>query len=784
VIFRVPIPRPGTASTKYDAMKPLRLLLLALLLGGTRPTPARAQDPVRPPPATGGVEGEISGRQGSISYPLPHVLLEFSRGLDSRSAATDESGRYRVRGLAPGRWRVHAIHVGHEGLSMEVLVPAGGLVELDVELMAHPIRLDPLTVRALPIPTPPTGDEAPPRDLGEIALRAMEGSTGVVESGLAQVARSLPGSNEAEPTDVLLMRGSSADLKLVLLDGAPVYTPFHLGGLVESFDPRALGGASLFLGGAPARFDGGLSYIMDLRTRRPREDRYRGRMAADLLTSRVLLEGPALGGGVMAGGRLIHDLGTPALDRGGSPYGYHDLLLRGNWGEEHGSGASVTGFWNQETVRLHLGDLGPRAEGAAWGNQAISGGIHGTIGQAFGEIRGAVSRYDARLPVADSIPLYARSQSDRVRITGDLSYPWNGGVIRVGAVLDRMDSRYHATGLDGEGTPVESGLVLDGTTLGFYGEGTREVGRSLELRGGIRLDNFSGRDGLQVAPRASLSWLLTDNAVLTLAAGRYHQFSALSSGQVEESLADNAAAPEGFDPVSVGSVTVGTADHLVVSLDQILLPGLRLGVEGYMKRFSGVFHALDQDLNASGVDLRVARDGDRASGWVGYTLTWFWASEDGILGGDSRFSGRHLLSAGLTTRISEGTGLRLRVGYGDGIPYTSVPISASPDPSYDSSTGGGAENRFELDGDNLLNQAPNLAVGPDQGFLRVEGEVFAEWITGLGGVPLTVRPYLRVLNALNRRDALFYHFEPWRDSNPRPLTDLPLLPLLGVEIDF
>jgi hypothetical protein len=52
------------------------------------------------------------------------------------------------------------------------------------------------------------------------------------------------------------------------------------------------------------------------------------------------------------------------------------------------------------------------------------------------------------------------------------------------------------------------------------------------------------------------------------------------------------------------------------------------------------------------------------------------------------------------------------------------------------------------------------------------------------GRDVVLRPYLKVLNALNRRDALFYHFERWRDQDPRPLADLPLLPVMGVEWRF
>jgi hypothetical protein len=91
---------------------------------------------------------------------------------------------------------------------------------------------------------------------------------------------------------------------------------------------------------------------------------------------------------------------------------------------------------------------------------------------------------------------------------------------------------------------------------------------------------------------------------------------------------------------------------------------------------------------------------------------------------------------------------------------------------------------MKLDSDNVLNQAPGLAIGPDEGFLRVEGEIFGTWAVALRGRQSQIRPYLRVLNALNRRDALFYHFDPWRNAGPQPLAEMPILPLLGLEWVF
>jgi hypothetical protein len=781
---------------------PIRLafLLTLLGLGGT-------EGPVSPPPlsaqavggrtqeAGGELRGVVLGRRGRIAGPLPNALIQLTRGDRIFTAAADSTGHYRIPGLVAGKWSVHALHVGYEGLRAQVQVPKDGAVTLDVELPWKPVELPPITVVASPLPPVWQDELPPPFEMGELSIRTMAAGTGMVEAGLAAVVQSIPGQDPSNPQDVLLMRGSAADMKLVLLDGAPVYTPFHMGGLVEGLDPWALGGAALFLGGAPARFDGGLSYIMDLRTRSPRGGRVQGRAYLDLLSGGTTLEVPLPGsGGLLLSSRLLHNLGAPALGRGASPYGYGDLLGRAEWGLGRDARLFITGFWNREEVDLDLsasalsqgspseaptpeiklGTLLPDGQ-ARWGNGALVAGFEGLLGGTLAEVRLAASRYEASLPLGDSIPFFAHGRSGRIRATVDLSRPVPWGSLRFGASFDRLTSNYSARELDPESSLPDTELETEGITGGAYLEATRPLSHAVRLRAGLRLDHFSEDPGLRLAPRLAVTWLLTDAAALTLAAGRYHQYSTLSIEELRGTL-DGGEGGASVAAAGLG-MGVGAANHLLVSLDQLLAPGLRLGLAGFVKEFQGISGSAGTSLNASGVDLRVARQGERTSGWLGYTLTWFWSSQ-GTFGGDgSRFSGRHLLSAGLTAKLTNRTGLLLRVGYGDGLPYTSIPL-------FRDESLAGASQPAALNTDRVLNDASGVTEGPDQGFLPVDAEIYRTFTPSWLRPGSEIRPYVRVLNALNRRDALFYHFDRWRDHDPRPLADLPLLPVLGVEWRF
>jgi hypothetical protein len=76
--------------------------------------------------------------------------------------------------------------------------------------------------------------------------------------------QSLPGiSFGREGRSDLHVRGGSPDQNLMLIDGMPVFSIQHVGGLLSILDPNSLKGIKLYKGGFPARYGGRLSSIVE-----------------------------------------------------------------------------------------------------------------------------------------------------------------------------------------------------------------------------------------------------------------------------------------------------------------------------------------------------------------------------------------------------------------------------------------------------------------------------------------------------------------------------------------
>lgn len=286
--------------------------------------------------------------------------------------------------------------------------------------------------------------------------------------------------------------------------------------------------------------------------------------------------------GVLAAARTLHDLGRGPLG-GRRPYGYGDALVTAVVRPSPGQELKSTGFWNEESVVLAANDA---PDDARWANRAASVRYRADVGDAALEVTAGISGYDATLPLQPTqrpgkpppAALLASARTGRARVLAELAWG-SAAPLRAGLFAERLEASFAARELGGGPSARLGGSA---PALGVFLDVTRILLPGLTTRAGLRVDHFGG-SVLRLAPRGALAWELGPAALLTVAAGRYHQPTRSPRDEVERTLSEvgdgGAAAPlEELLPVA-------SADHLVLSLDQRLGERVTLSLQGFWKAY-------------------------------------------------------------------------------------------------------------------------------------------------------------------------------------------------------
>ena len=764
------------------------------------PTAAPASQPSHEQADSLLVHGSVRG-VGPGGDPVPLVGASLRLRLEDReiSALSDTRGHYRLPAppgsslLQPAVLTVS--HLAAVETRIELILPASGSLLLDLELES---RILPLPGFRVDLPrerprTPLVQSATGPDERVALALLGLQGSPGMVEAGLGTLLARRPDAAEPERDRLLLTRGSTVDARTVYLDGAPLFTPFHVAGLLPAFDADLLGRADLHLGGAPARFDSGLTHLLDLTTRTPRPG-FRGSVAADGVTARGWVEAAGPRGGVLAAARGIHGTQSRLVDERPFPYGYSEFLVRSHLSPAPRHQLRFTAYGNAEHVGLDLDPHAPlpgtpasmetpRAPGrpeARWANGSVSLAWNRVGPGLEWEAVGAASRYRSGVPVDatdGSLGEWeASGRTHRIRGALELRRPGAQGEWRGGISAEEWTLDHQLRSVGGRADPPLQAAPLRSIRWGGFGEWEGALAEGLRFRGGIRGDRYAEIPGSVLAPRAAMRLRLTHQAALEVGGGRQYQVG--PSPGLELAGESLATGEFHWSP----RLELVWAEHLVMSLEQTLDPDVDVMISGFVRRYGGEAESGFQGLRASGTDLRVGRTGERFRGWMGYALTWFWADETAVDSGG--FQGRHLVSGGAEWEVRSGLRVGTKISYGSGLPLTALDVAVHRESGPD-----GEPFPIRLDPTPIRTLAGGGAPVPldlptHDDFLQVDLEVTWTLEPKLGGHATRLRPYFRVLNALDRRDALFHYFDRWRADGPTPAATRPILPMVGVEWHF
>ena len=789
--------------------------------------------------------GALSGRVLSpAGEPLQDASVSATPagGGRARRTTTDASGAFRFTGLAPGRWTLRATRISFAPASAEAVVAAGGEARVELRLAEQAFVLDPVEVNS-------RRDAQRERTRFEteagtttrvLSGDEIKGIPGLGEADVLRAIEVLPGVvSTSDFSSAFNVRGGSSDQNLILLDGFPIFNPFHLGGLFSVFNADVIARAELLSGGFGAEYGGRVSSVLTVES-----DAAGGPFGVEtgvsVLASRLAVHaGLPRGAGRMLGGeggswylsgrRSYFDaLLRPVTD---FPYHLTDLQAGATIETAGGGRLQVVGYLGEDV--LDLSDFDPPGDEDDeesilrvrwnWGNDVA--GLRWTqpLGAWLAETRLGFSRYaeSVRFPDFDDTRFTSSVQetalrSDFTRQVGRTLTAQTGGE------LTRMAYRNVA---DAGGTTFFAD-DRDGLFAAAYGQLRWQPSAAWIVEPGLRMDVARSNAGacasgdfqpvdpdpidvparpnrtcLLLSPRVAVKRFLGPrrDAAVKVAAGRYVQF--LHSLRDENLPLSNdtwVLADENVPPVM--------SDQVQVGVEKYWGEAWYASAEAYYRRYDGVTDfnpaenpndpgddLLQGDGDSYGVDFLVRRSTGRLTGWATVGLLRaertfpdpLAAGIDGVpqtVTFSPIFDRRVDVDLVLQYRLPAALELGARWNFGSGTPFTR-PVAQVVG--------------FETDIANGGYRLPR-AIGddPDVPLFVVLGDRNRERYPAYHRLDLTLRrpyvrrwgtftPYLQVLNVYNQKNVLFYfhHYDvtpPTRSG----ISMFPFLPSIGVEASF
>lgn len=708
-------------------------------------------------------------------------------------AVADSVGFYEITGIPVGTSRLRARFIGFADAEQVVTIAGSESRTIDFRLTESITTLGAVRTEAKATERE-MFEERPNLGVTLLNAKVVSSIPRLGEADVLRAAQMLPGVMARNDfTAGLNVRGGEADQNLILLDGYPIFNPFHLGGLFGTFIDGSIEGLELRTGGFPAPFGGRLSSVLDVQSAEETRPGVHGSATLSMLATSAAVGGTVdavKGTWMIAGRRTYADKVLSALDVDALPYYFKDAIAHVSVRPFRRTKVSATLYDGRDDLTGNLATANDAAGGGNfkffWGNRVA--GV--TVDHGFTDSLRAVQRLsytffrtvlDLGDPESGLSTLRLDNQVREVNLGGSLEYRRGAHRPSVGYEFTKDDMVYTA------GSQSAAIVLLHDeqhpTSAATWVNDVWRPSAKFMFEGGLRYEWLKGSQWSAVSPRIAGKYFLTPDVAVTAAVGRYSQWlHSLAREDIPIRLFD-------FWTASDSQIAVSRASHFVGGAEAWLGPSRFVRLESYVKQYDRLLEPnLRDDPNVHGdehVELKgrsygldlLARQLERGrwGGWIAYTYTYSTRTGSGgtFYPGQDR---RNNLNVLVSYRKSPKTLLSTRFGYASGTPYTDI-VGQLPRRYYNPATGGWDTEVRTEDIQPVGGQRNAMRLPPTQ---RLDVTVTREMGSGIA-----FTPFLSVINLYNAKNVFMYSFDyegtpPTRTS----YSQIPFLPTIGLTITW
>ncbi len=297
----------------------------------------------------GGVKGFIFNDKNAEPLPFATVILAGT----NNGSVTDVNGFFNIVNAPVGNYKLVVKYIGFVSDTQDIAIEAGQTKNIKVKLKEQENELVEIKVDAKRQERK-TQTQVSTISFNTKTIERIPTIGG--EPDLAQFLQIIPGIVfTGDQGGQMYVRGGAAINTLFLLDGMPIYNPFHSIGLYSVYETEIIKNVDVLTGGFPAEYGNRTSAVIDVTTRDGNKKRISGKVTGNPFMAKALVEGPmwkykedkGIGTFLVTGKYSYIDKVAPGLYpyvSGGIPYSFQDIYAKTTFSTKSGSKFEMFGF--------------------------------------------------------------------------------------------------------------------------------------------------------------------------------------------------------------------------------------------------------------------------------------------------------------------------------------------------------------------------------------------------------------------------------------------------------
>ncbi|MEM0992591.1 MAG: TonB-dependent receptor [Bacteroidota bacterium] len=228
------------------------------------------------------LDGTIKDRE--TNEVLVNANLLFDRSAEG--SVSDRDGHFSVV-LNAGKQKIKVSYVGYQTTTIPLTLRS------DTSIVIYLTPYAPLEAVEIQEARQTNVVERTQMSSNRLTAKEIEQIPALLgEQDALKALQLLPGVQAGqEGQSNFFVRGGNADQNLILLDGVPLYNPFHLFGFLSVFNSDVIEEVNLLKGGFPARYGGRLASVIEVNTKKRQTEKWKHRASIGLIASKIATQG-------------------------------------------------------------------------------------------------------------------------------------------------------------------------------------------------------------------------------------------------------------------------------------------------------------------------------------------------------------------------------------------------------------------------------------------------------------------------------------------------------------